>query len=59
MSYPDKLKVSGLPFFLHGWNNTYYKTKATSEGCPVYRLDPYVLYWLIPIVGVRLLKYKG
>src|SRR5271157_238002 len=57
--WPLQLKMSRLPFMLQGWNCTFYKTGGTSEGCPIYRLDPYTLYWTIPIIGVRILKVNG
>jgi hypothetical protein len=52
--YPPQVWFSGLPFFLQGWNTCFRRTTITSNGAPVYRLDPYVLYGAIPILGVDL-----
>jgi len=59
MSFPNHIRVTGLSFFLQGWNNVYYKTGETSDGCPVYRLDSYKLYWGIPIIGVKIFRDEG
>ena len=58
-NFTDKVRVTGLPLLLQGWNAIYYKTEDTSEGFPVYRLDPYVLYLIIPILGVNLVVMNG
>lgn len=57
--FPENINVSGFPFMLQGWNNSYYKTSEKSEGFPVYRLDPYILYWTIPIIGVNIKMIDG
>jgi len=57
--WPQQIRMSGLPFMLQGWNNVYYKTSDISDGCPVYRLDSYNLYWLISIIGVRIMRIDG
>jgi hypothetical protein len=44
---------------LQGWNNSYYKTNEMSDGCPIYRLDAYTLYWFIPIIGVEIKRVNG
>lgn len=59
MEFPTKIKMSGLPFMLQGWNNTYYITNQTSDGCPVYKLAPYNLYYMIGIIGTRILRIDG
>lgn len=59
MSYPNHIRVSGLPFMLQGWNNIYVKTDRLSEGAPVYELAPYTLYGCIPIIGTRIFKTDG
>ncbi len=59
IEWPKKIKMSGLPFMLQGWNCEFYLTSETSDNAPVYRLDPYALYWMIPIIGVKILKYNG
>lgn len=56
--YPTHIKVSGLPFMLQGWNCVFYKSEDVCNGKPVYRLDPYTLYWFIDIIGVSI-KYSG
>lgn len=58
-SWPQQIKMSGLPFMLQGWNNVYYKTGELSDGCPVYRLDSYNLYYFISIIGVRIMRLDG
>lgn len=57
--YPNHIRVRGLPFMLQGWNTTFYKTEKLSEGCPIYRLDGYKLYFLIDIVGVTIKMRNG
>ena len=59
MSFPSKIQVSGLPFVLQGWNSTYYKTGEVSDSCPVYRLDSYTLYYMISIIGARIMRING
>lgn len=59
MSFPNRIRVKGLPFMLQGWNSTYYKTTDTSDGCPVYRLDEYALYWTIQIAAVIIYRENG
>lgn len=59
MSFPEKIRVTGLPFMLQGWNNVYHLTAEISDGCPVYRLNPYTLYLFIDIIGVRILRIDG
>jgi hypothetical protein len=44
---------------LQGWNNIYYRTHEESDACPVYRLEPYNLYYLIPIIGVKIFRKDG
>lgn len=50
--YPEKIIVSGLPFYLQGWNNIFNKTKIIIDDKPVYRMNTYVLYGFIPIASV-------
>lgn len=54
--FPEKIYVSNLPFFLQGWNGCYKKTDETSGGAPVYRLKPYTLYHIFPIIGVKIFR---
>nr|QYA18382.1 hypothetical protein KOM_12_112 [Clandestinovirus] len=58
-TFPNQIRVKGLPFMLQGWNNVYYKTNEISDGKPVYRLNPYTLYYTIPIIGVTIRKVDG
>lgn len=58
-NYPDAIIMKGLPFMLQGWNNVYYKSGEYSEGAPVYRMESYILYGFIPIIGVLIFKHKG
>jgi len=58
--FPKKIKISGLPFIDHGWNNILKKYDfKESDGCPVYHLDKYWLYGIIPIVGIRMMRIDG
>ncbi len=59
MKFPNKVKMSGLPFMFQGWNNIFTKTDELSEDCPIYVLSEYTLYSLIEIIGVNLLKKDG
>jgi hypothetical protein len=59
MEFPDEIHITGLPFMLQGWNNTYYKTGEKSDGCPIYHLDTYYLYYFIHIYGVKLYRRDG
>jgi len=52
--FPKRVRVKGLPFMLQGWNNTYTRTKNIVNGSPTYKLESYVLYMIIPIIGVEL-----
>lgn len=54
--YPDKIKVTGLPFMLQGWNTTFDK-KKNDDGEVVYCLNSYILYFFIPIIGVTISKH--
>jgi hypothetical protein len=53
------LKVLGLPFSLWVYNDKFYKSDEIHEGAPVYVVEPYFLYGLIPIAGAKILKYQG
>ena len=57
--WPQQIRMRGLPFMLQGWNNVYYKTGELSDGCPVYRLDSYNLYYLVAIISVRIMRLNG
>lgn len=59
MAFPNKIRVSGLPFMLQGWNNVYIKTGEMSDDCPVYKLDSYTLYGVFPIIGVSIFRRNG
>ena len=59
MSFPERIKVSGLPFMFQGWNNIYYKTSEIADGCPVYSLPSYTLYGFIEIIGVTIYRNNG
>ena len=39
-TYPEKIRMSGLPFMLQGWNTEFVRTSEESDGCPVYYLEP-------------------
>ena|SRR5438874_2305723 len=57
--YPDKIRMSGLPFGLQGWNTELVRTDEESDDCPVYYLSPYLLYWLYPVTGGKMMRIKG
>lgn len=57
--YPDEIRVSGLPFYLRGWNRTFKRTEEMSEGTPVYRLEPYTIFLVIRVLGVSIRKFSG
>lgn len=65
MTWPDKIRMSGLPlhlifleYSLWGWNTTYTHTLEVSEEAPTYRFFD---YWLGPIhiCGCTIRKHKG
>lgn len=51
---PTQIRVSGLPFFWQGWNTMYYRVVVNGE--VMYVMDPYTLYFFIPIFGVVIRK---
>ena len=57
--WPASVRVLGLPLILQGWNNKYYLSDNISEGCPIYRMDSYNLFGIIPIIGVSLVRKGG
>ena len=57
--YSEQIRLKGLPFMLQGWNTVYYKTNDERDGCPVYRLNPYVLYLFFSIIGIRIFRQNG
>jgi hypothetical protein len=59
VEFPDQVRVSGLPFTLQGWNNVYTKTAREVDGCPTYKLESYMLYWLFPIIGMEIVRRHG
>lgn len=60
LEYPPEVQVSGLPFLLQGWNTTFTRVEGElSEGCPIYHLDGYTLYYLFPILSATIKKVGG
>ena len=60
MAWPEKIKMNSLPFWtMHGWNKVLSKTSRYSDGCPVYELQSYNLWGLIPIVGISIFREDG
>lgn len=56
----DSIRMSGLPLMFSGWNNVFKRVEGEdSEGCPVYHLDEYALYFIIPILAVTIKKKDG
>lgn len=68
-NWPKKIVVSGLPFMLQGWNNTYVRNDLLgvvidvstkySDDVPIYTLESYWLYGIIPIASVQILRVNG
>lgn len=53
--YPDQIRVHGLPFMLQGWNTILTKQETKDDDYPpCYKLKSYILYGLIPIIGITL-----
>jgi hypothetical protein len=45
---------------LQGWNSDrYFRTETIRDGCPVYSLESYTLYWTIGIAGVFIFRQNG
>lgn len=59
MSFPKVIKMKGLPLNLSGWNNTYRMTEEISDGCPVYHMYPYCLYYFLNISGTKIYRDNG
>lgn len=59
MSFPERIKVTNLPFMFQGWNKIYVKIGNDEEGFPIYHLKPYTLYFFIEILGVKLFRKNG
>jgi hypothetical protein len=57
--FPNRIKVSGLPFMLQGWNNIYTKIDQMTDDCPIYELQSYLLYGLFPIIGTIIYRKDG
>jgi hypothetical protein len=57
--FPSRIRIKGLGFHLQGWNQILYRNGDMSDGCPVYKLDSYTLYFVIGIIGIRLLRING
>src|SRR3954464_11811286 len=53
--YPSAVRVRGLGFMHQGWNTIFRKTDGVSGGKPVYTMDGYDLYGILPIIPVDLL----
>jgi hypothetical protein len=51
---PTCVRVSGLPFSWQGWNTIYHGKMRAGE--VVYEMDPYTLYFFIPIASVSIRK---
>lgn len=45
--FPNKLKMSGLPIFLMGWNSVFQRTDQIRDNCPVYVLEQYLMYHFV------------
>lgn len=56
--FPNKIRFTGMPLVMSGWNGKFIKTKQMSDGCPVYVL-PSHRYLLIDICGCRLQRSDG
>ncbi len=59
-TWPLRVRMSGLPVVLCGWNTVYHRVDTrSSDDVPVYRLQPYTLWGVFPIIGVRLMRIRG
>lgn len=59
IDWPDEIQMSGLPWMLSGYNTKLVKSNRTFEECPEYVLAPYNMYYIIPIIGLRIAKSNG
>ncbi len=55
-TWPERIRVTGLPWHLMGWNTSYYHIADDKDGFPIYRLDPYTFIGCIPIIGVTIFR---
>ena len=58
IDWPDKIRMSGLPVHLWGYNTTFLKSNRLINGTPEYVLAPYKLYYFISIIGLRIFKSR-
>ena len=57
--WPEKIRMRGMPIMWQGWNCVFTYSGQLKEGCPVYRLDEYILYGSIVIIGATIKKHAG
>lgn len=55
---PSKLRMSGLPFMLSGWNGEYDLVEPSSL-FGVYRREPHTKWYFFTIIGVSIHLFKG
>jgi hypothetical protein len=52
--WPDTIYMSGLPYNLSGYNTSFVKSNKLVNERPTYILKPYKMYFVVPIMGVRI-----
>jgi hypothetical protein len=57
--WPDEIYMRDLPINLCGWNSTLRKTDEIKEGAPMYIMNPYYMYGMIYILGIKVFKRDG
>lgn len=58
IEYPERIRVSGWNLTMMGFNNWYYRTNEIRNGAPVYRMESYNLFYLIPIFAAEISKHN-
>jgi len=52
--WPERVRISGMPFLLQGWNTVLQRGAFSDQGYPVYSVESYELYGLFSIAGMKL-----
>jgi hypothetical protein len=59
-TFPDKIRMRGLPPCFQGWNTVFTKAKdLDANGDPIYVLEDYTYLWFFPIIGCTIQKEDG
>ena len=63
LAMPKSVRARGFSFFLQGWNSVFRaittETASSSMTTVEYRMDPYKLYHIFPVVGLTISKRTG